>query len=152
MSAPSTFNEDLKKEDNQKAVVIEGDDSGDEFEHEGASANENGHAGPSSVANDDITQQKKKKKKKKGKVSKLLNSIKSGQSEIPQSLVDQVLEKVRAEHGRDAPAADEQHVRLALEQLKVMDVVKGKAGFSGRGQKDVGTHKVRQRALRESDI
>ena len=79
---------------------------------------------------------------KKSKAAKLLNALKPGQNEIPKELVDKVMERVRAEHGEGAPGTDEETVRMALEQLKVMDVVKGKAGFSGRGQKDLGTHKV----------
>ena len=29
-----------------------------------------------------------------------------------------------------------------LEELKIMDVIKGKAGVAGRGKKDMGGHKV----------
>ena len=84
----------------------------------------------------------KKKKKKKSKAMKLLNSLKPGQKEVPQSIVDQVIARIRAEHGEDAPGTDEETVRLALEQLKIMDVVQGKAGIAGRGKKDLGEHKV----------
>ncbi|KAI5121671.1 hypothetical protein M0805_002747 [Coniferiporia weirii] len=84
--------------------------------------------------------QQKKKKKKRSKAAKLLNALKPGQ-EIPQTIVDQVMERVREEHGEGAPGTDEDHVRKALEQLKIMDVIKGKAGVAGRGKKDIGTHK-----------
>ena len=72
----------------------------------------------------------------------MLNSLKPGQKDIPQTLVDRVMERVREEHGPDAPGTDEETVRKALEQLKIMDVVQGKAGVAGRGEKDLGTHKV----------
>jgi glycylpeptide N-tetradecanoyltransferase len=85
--------------------------------------------------------QKKKKKKKKSKAAKVLNALK-GKSDIPQELVDHVLERVKEEHGPGAMGADEESVRAALEQLKIMDVVKGKAGLAGRGKKDLGEHKV----------
>ncbi|EJD02399.1 N-myristoyl transferase [Fomitiporia mediterranea MF3/22] len=85
--------------------------------------------------------QSKKKKKKKSKAAKLLNSLRPGQKEIPQSVVDKVMERVREEHGADVAGADEETVRKALEHLKVMDVIQGKAGVAGRGKKDMGTHK-----------
>lgn len=86
------------------------------------------------------SQPSKKKKKKKLKASKLINALKPGQTEIPQTIVDTVMDRVR-ESG-DAPEANEEHVRKALEQLKIMDVIKGKAGVAGRGKKDIGNHKV----------
>ncbi|EIW85083.1 N-myristoyl transferase [Coniophora puteana RWD-64-598 SS2] len=83
---------------------------------------------------------KKKKKKKKSKAAKALNALK-GKKELPQELVDRVLEGVTAEHGENSPAANEEAVRQALEQLKVMDMLKGKAGLGGRGKKAMGEHK-----------
>jgi glycylpeptide N-tetradecanoyltransferase len=83
----------------------------------------------------------KKKKKKKSKAARALAALRP-QGAIPQSLVDQVLEKVKAEHGEGAPGADEAHVRMALEQLKVGDVIKGKAGIGGKNRKEMGEHKV----------
>ncbi|THH10777.1 hypothetical protein EW145_g1082 [Phellinidium pouzarii] len=85
--------------------------------------------------------QQKKKKKKKSKAAKLLDAMKPGQKEIPQTLVDQVMQRVREEHVEGTPDTGEDHVRKALEQLKIMDVIKGKAGIAGRGKKDMGTHK-----------
>lgn len=83
----------------------------------------------------------KKKKKKKSKAMKALNALR-GKHEIPQAIVDQVLNTVKAEGGQDAAGADEASVRAALEQLKIMDVVQGKAGLGGRNKKDLGEHKV----------
>ncbi|KAF7363519.1 Glycylpeptide N-tetradecanoyltransferase [Mycena sanguinolenta] len=37
--------------------------------------------------------------------------------------------------------ANEENVRQALEQMKIMDVVKGKAGIGGHNKKDMGAHK-----------
>ncbi|KAF8911013.1 N-myristoyl transferase [Gymnopilus junonius] len=72
----------------------------------------------------------KKKKKKKSKAKKLLNAIR-GKDEIPQAVVDQVLDKVKAEGGAAASEANAENVREALQQMKIMDVVKGKAGIGG---------------------
>jgi glycylpeptide N-tetradecanoyltransferase len=83
---------------------------------------------------------KKKRKKKKSSAVKVLNALK-GKHEIPQALVDQVLDTVKAEGGQDAANADEENVREALEQMKIMDVVQGKAGIGGRNKKDMGEHK-----------
>ena len=57
---------------------------------------------------------------------------------IPQSLVDKVVKMVKAEHGEGAPGTDGAHVRMALEQLKVGDVIKGKAGIGGKKQEGDG--------------
>jgi glycylpeptide N-tetradecanoyltransferase len=84
----------------------------------------------------------KKKKKKKSKAARALNAIR-GRSEIPQELVDHVLEKVKADGEAGSEEANEDNVRQALEQLKIMDVAKGKAGIGGFNKKDMGAHKVR---------
>ncbi|KDR81698.1 hypothetical protein GALMADRAFT_239825 [Galerina marginata CBS 339.88] len=82
----------------------------------------------------------KKKKKKKSKAKKLLNALR-GRDDIPQEVVDQVLEKVRAEGGSASLDANAENVREALQQMKIMDVVKGKAGIGGLNKKDLGEHK-----------
>ncbi|KAJ7046884.1 N-myristoyl transferase [Mycena alexandri] len=82
----------------------------------------------------------KKKKKKKSKAAKALAAIR-GRSEIPQELVDHVLDKVKADGAVGSDEANEDNVRQALEQMKIMDVVKGKAGLGGHNQKDMGAHK-----------
>lgn len=82
-----------------------------------------------------------KKKKKKSKAMKALNALR-GKHEIPQAVVTQVLDKVKAEGGPDAAGADEASVRAALEQMKIMDVAQGKAGIGGKNKKDMGEHKV----------
>lgn len=83
------------------------------------------------------TSQKKKKKKKK----RFLGGRKD---EISQDLVDRVLDQVK---GDGAIAGSEnvnaENVRETLEQLKIMEVAKGKVGLGGLNKKDVGEHKVR---------
>jgi|ERR1700722_9871526 glycylpeptide N-tetradecanoyltransferase len=84
---------------------------------------------------------KKKKRKNKSKAAKVLNALR-GNKEIPEALVEQVLDRVKAEHGGDAPGVDAENVRKALDQMKVMDVIQGKSGFGGKNKKDMGEHKV----------
>ncbi|ESK94543.1 peptide n-myristoyl transferase [Moniliophthora roreri MCA 2997] len=82
----------------------------------------------------------KKKKKKKSKALKVLNTL-TGNKEIPQEVVDRVLETVKAEGGEGGALANEENVRQALEHMKIMDVVKGKAGIGGINKKQMGEHK-----------
>ncbi|KAG2054729.1 N-myristoyl transferase [Suillus hirtellus] len=82
----------------------------------------------------------KPKKKKKSKAAKVLNAMR-GKNEIPQELISHVVDRVAAEHGSNTPAANEDNVRQALEQMKIMDVIKGKSGIAGRGKKAMGEHK-----------
>jgi glycylpeptide N-tetradecanoyltransferase len=83
----------------------------------------------------------KKKKKKKSKASKALNALR-GKTEIPQELVDHVLDKVQTEGAVGSEEATQENVREILEQLKIMDVVQGRAGLGGINKKDMGEHKV----------
>ncbi|OBZ69197.1 Glycylpeptide N-tetradecanoyltransferase [Grifola frondosa] len=83
----------------------------------------------------------KKKKKKRSKAMKALNALRGGKDGIPQDLVNVVLEKVRSEGGEAAADADEATVRMALEQMKIRDVIQGKAGIGGKNKKDTGDHK-----------
>lgn len=83
----------------------------------------------------------KKKQKKRSKVAKALDSLR-GKSEIPQEVVDRVLDKVKAENAPGSSEANPETVRQILEQLKIMDVIKGKAGVGGINRKDMGEHKV----------
>ncbi|KAG2078165.1 N-myristoyl transferase [Suillus decipiens] len=82
----------------------------------------------------------KPKKKKKSKAAKVLNAVR-GKNEIPQELISHVVDRVAAEHGQNTPATNEDNVRQALEQMKIMDVIKGKSGIAGRGKKAMGEHK-----------
>lgn len=81
----------------------------------------------------------KKKKKKRSKIARAISAIKG--DSVPQAVVDQVVAKVKEEHGEDSAAADEETVRELLKQLKLKDVAEGKAGFFGKNKKDTGDHK-----------
>lgn len=107
--------------------------SGSEEEHHPGRGDEDGVTEASQPSSS------KRQHKKRSKVSKALNKIRG--KEIPQSIVNHVVEHVKVEQGSDSPAADPDAVRAALEQLKIMDVLKGKAGVAGRGKKAMGEHK-----------
>ncbi|KAH9952126.1 N-myristoyl transferase [Amylocystis lapponica] len=83
----------------------------------------------------------KKNKKKRSKAAKALGALRGGRDGIPQDLVNVVLDKVRAEGGEAAASADAATVRLALEQMKIRDVMQGKAAIGGKNRKDTGDHK-----------
>lgn len=90
----------------------------------------------------------KKKKKKRTKAIKALNALRGQKDGVPQGVVDAVLEKVK--QTGEVPGADEATVRLALEQMKIKDLVQGKAGIGGKNKKDTGGHKVRLYTIRIS--
>jgi hypothetical protein len=98
-------------------VADVGDESGSDSEAEvpTVASAESGHSRPS------------KKKKKRSKVSRAISALKG--DSVPQAVVDQVVAKVKEEHGEDSPATDEETVRQLLKQLKLKDVAEGKAGF-----------------------
>ncbi|THH12512.1 hypothetical protein EW146_g7623 [Bondarzewia mesenterica] len=98
-------------------------------------------AGPSDGALPDgsTSSSSKKKKKKKSKAARALAALKG--DAVPQQLVETVLDKVKEEHGADAPGADMETVRQLLEQLKIKDVIQGKSGLGGKNKKDAGDHK-----------
>jgi glycylpeptide N-tetradecanoyltransferase len=108
------------------------DESGSDSEAEvpTAATSESGPSRPTS----------KKKKKKRSKVSRVVSALKG--DTVPQAVVDQVVAKVKEEHGEDSAAADEETVREVLKQLKLKDVAEGKAGLGGKNRKDTGDHKV----------
>ena len=123
--------------EDQPIAEVDVDESGSDSEPEVPSAS--AESGPSRPS---------KKKKKRSKVSRAIAALKG--DSVPQAVVDQVVAKVKEDHGEDSPAADEEAVRQLLQQLKLKDVVEGKAGFGGKHKKDTGGHKVR-RSL-ESDF
>ena len=84
----------------------------------------------------------RKKKKKRSKAKKMLGSLISN-NDIPQVVVDKVMERVREEGVAGSADINSDDVREALEQMKIMDVVKGKAGIGGINRKAMGEHKVR---------
>jgi glycylpeptide N-tetradecanoyltransferase len=92
-------------------------------------------------AEDNQPSTSQKKKKKRSKAVKALNALR-GKNDIPQDLVNHVIDKVKEVHGEGAPESNEDNVRAALEHLKITEVVKGKAGIGGKNRKDMGEHKV----------
>jgi glycylpeptide N-tetradecanoyltransferase len=86
---------------------------------------------------------KKKKNQKKMKALKALIKAKTGgDDQLPQALVDEVLMRARQGSAPGGEAVDEETVRQTMEQLKVMDVLKGKTGLGGKNKKEMGEHKV----------
>ncbi|KAF9535250.1 N-myristoyl transferase [Crepidotus variabilis] len=85
------------------------------------------------------TSNKKKKKKKKSKAKKIFDKLTG--NEIPQEIVDRVVEQVKKDGTVASEDINEENVREALEHMKIMDVVKGKAGIGGFNRKDMGEHK-----------
>jgi hypothetical protein len=112
-------------EDHPIAVADVGDESGSNSEAEVPTA-ASAKSGPSHPS---------KKKKKRSKVSRAVSALKGGS--VPQAVVDQVVAKVREEHGEDSPAVDEETVCQLLKQLKLKDMAEGKAGLGGKYRKDV---------------
>ena len=96
-------------------------------------------AGPSSASSS------KKKKNKRSKVSKMINKLKG--NEVPDVVVEKVMEGVQKQGNPETQGVDESQVRAILEQLKINDVLQGKAGLGGKNKKDTGDHKVRDTVL-----
>ncbi|KAL1722530.1 acyl-CoA N-acyltransferase [Schizophyllum commune] len=86
------------------------------------------------------TSGKKNKKKKKSKAKSALNALR-GKKEVPEGVVDVVLDKVKERGGEGAEHANAENVRMALEQIKIMDIMKGKVGLGHATKKDMGDHK-----------
>lgn len=86
--------------------------------------------------------QKKKKKKKKG-AKMLKNLLKGSSDKVPQALVNEILQRAKQAPGASAEEVNEASVREAMEQMKILDVLKGKTGLGGQNKKEMGEHKVR---------
>ncbi|KAI9570484.1 N-myristoyl transferase [Boletus coccyginus] len=78
----------------------------------------------------------KRKKKKKSKAGRILDSLRG--NEIPHSIVEQV---VADDQIAGVASADAEAVMQALNQLKIMDAIKGKSTSTGRGKHTLGEHK-----------
>lgn len=90
----------------------------------------------------------KKKKKKKSKASKLLNKLKAtgeeqDAGEVPQEVVNKVMQEIRTQGTLSPEELTAENIRQALQEMKILEVVKGKAGIGGLNPKDMGEHKVR---------
>lgn len=118
-------------------VDVDGDsESDDPSGEEDAPANAD-DAGPSTS-----TSNKKKKKKKTSKALKALKNL-APQAKLQEAVYGEVMQRVKAAQPDGGASLNEAEVRAALDQLKVMDVVRGKSGLGGKGKKDMGEHKVR---------
>jgi glycylpeptide N-tetradecanoyltransferase len=126
-------------EDPEKQLTTEpagpgaGDESSSESDDAEVPAAAGSESGPSRPS--------KKKKKKRSKIARAISALKG--DSVPQAVVDQVMAKVKEEHGEDSAFADESTVHEVLKQLKLKDVAEGKAGLFGKNKKDTGDHKVR---------
>lgn len=123
------------------AAAIESDHDESDLEPEGESSS-TANQGASSSAG-------KKKKKKKSKASKLLNKLKGNgedPDELPQEVVDKVMEEIRTQGTLSPEELTAENIRQALQEMKILEVVKGKAGIGGLNPKDMGEHKVRVRS------
>ncbi|KAI0293101.1 N-myristoyl transferase [Russula brevipes] len=97
-------------------------------------------AGPAAAGSESgPSRPSKKKKKKRSKIARAISALKG--DSVPQAVVDQVMAKVKEEHGEDSAVADEDTVREVLKQMKLKDVAEGKAGLFGKNRKDTGDHK-----------
>lgn len=83
----------------------------------------------------------KKKKKKKSKAKKIIDAL-SSTNTVPQAVLEKVVEQVKEDGAPGSESIDTEDVRRVLQQIKISDVLKGKATISGNNRKDVGEHKV----------
>lgn len=110
------------------------------------------------------TSAKKGRRRKAKKVvgdamNKLLSVGKNDSQQVPQDLIDRVVDAVNADGGviREEDAAGpssstavvgekkpvtEEEVRKAMEILKVVDMLQGKTGLGGKNKKEMGEYKV----------
>ncbi|CDO72929.1 hypothetical protein BN946_scf185002.g114 [Trametes cinnabarina] len=146
MSEPSTSQQKAKEKevvDPEPPISADGEQEDDHSGSEGSEDEQEQDApGSSTVQAATPSTSSKKKKKKRSKALKALNALRGGGKDaIPEDLVKIVLDKVRAEGGEAAAHADPETVRMALEQMKIKDVIQGKAGIGGKNKKDMGGHK-----------
>jgi glycylpeptide N-tetradecanoyltransferase len=125
----------------EKEESVLGVDQGTEEKDFSGDEHENGEAAGAPSDNAPESSSTSKKRKKKSKAARALNALR-GKQEIPQELVDRVVDQVKTEQSENAADVNEGNVRAALEQLKIMDVIQGKTGVGGKNKKDMGEHKV----------
>jgi len=134
----------------EKAYIEEVTDEADIVNHDEESPSEssedeeqrlNGsHQAESSAAGASSGASSKKKKKKKSRAARALAALRP-KDKLNEAIVDQVMQKVGGRE--DQPEVDREDVRKAIEEMKLVDVLKGKAGLGGKNRKDMGEHKVR---------
>jgi hypothetical protein len=117
-------------------------------EDEGADTDEVSHK----IEQDDEGQSgstsNKKKKKKKSKAKRIIDAL-SSTNAVPQAVLEKVVEQVKEDGAPGSENIDTEDVRQVLQQIKIKDVLKGKAAIGGNNRKDVGEHKVCFSALVE---
>lgn len=129
-----------KNNDSTEEQRITGADPGADDESSSDSDSEVVPAAASPESGPGPSRPSKKKKKKRSKIARAVSVLKG--DAVPQAVVDQVVAKVKEEHGESSPAADEDAVRQLLKQLRLKDVAEGKVGLGGKNKKDTGDHKV----------
>ncbi|OSD08620.1 N-myristoyl transferase [Trametes coccinea BRFM310] len=146
MSEPSTSQQKAKEKEiaePEPPISVNEEEEGDHSGSEGSEDEQEQDAAGSSTAQAATpSTSSKKKKKKRSKALKALNALRGGGKDaIPEDVVKIVLDKVRAEGGEAAAHADPETIRMALEQMKIKDVIQGKSGIGGKNKKDMGGHK-----------
>ncbi|KAF9052854.1 N-myristoyl transferase [Panaeolus papilionaceus] len=93
------------------------------------------HEDQPEIENQPSTSTSQKKKKKKKSKSKRKDAI-------PDEVVEAVMDRVKNDESVTSHMeVNAENIRQVLQQLKIMDVVKGKAGPGGLNKKDIGEHK-----------
>lgn len=129
---------------------VEDDEVISDDQHSGDDGSEDDNE-PTAGPSEPTPSSSKKKKKKRSKVAKMINKLKG--NEVPQAVVEKVMEGVKKDGNPETQGLDESQVRAILEQLKINDVLQGKAGLGGKNKKDAGDHKVRRDLVQlEEDI
>ncbi|KAI0819520.1 N-myristoyl transferase [Trametes gibbosa] len=142
MSEASSSQQKAKEKEIVEQAATLANSDGDVPSGSEGSEDEQDAAGSSSAQIATPSTSSKKKKKKRSKAVKALSALRGGGKDaIPEDVVKIVLDKVRAEGGEAVAGADQESVRTALEQMKLMELLQGKAGVGGRGKKDTGGHK-----------
>ena len=131
MSIPYDLTSDKMTTNSELSESEEGADT-DEVSHKLEQGDEGEPSGSTS---------NKKKKKKKSKAKRIIDAL-SSTNEVPQAVLEKVVEQVREDGAPGSENIETEDVRQVLQQIKIKDVLKGKATIGGNNRKDVGEHKV----------
>ncbi|KAJ3515091.1 hypothetical protein NLJ89_g1978 [Agrocybe chaxingu] len=135
------MSESHKKKDKAPEIIDTTVDPDSEDDHSDSDAEDFADHNVVDAAAPSTSTSQKKKKKKKSKAKKLINSLRVRDNEIPQEVVDRILDKVKSDAATSSLEINAENITQALQQMKIMDVVKGKAGPGGLNSKDMGEHK-----------
>lgn len=114
---------------NRTQEIIDTTHDSDHEDH--SSGSEPEHQGHATNTPDAPQASSSKRKKKKSKATKVLDSLR-GNKNAP----------VTAEQGAGVASPSAEAILQALNQLNLMDALKGKSSVAGRGKNAVGEHKV----------